>query len=155
MSMVEVGYELRGRVEFLVGSEGFVLNTGWPYHRILGLLKQKPAMQPQEFAEAIVKKYISYYVDYEVAGASTDMSVCNLGQFEETLKPIIENWRKRSSRHWLSLSSRMLLFWRTGKPNPTSLNNTLISMISASDCSCAALDSPRPSILSARMLILS
>ena len=91
MSMVEVGYELRGRVKFLVGSEGFVLNTGWPYHRILQLLKEDSEIEEKEFAKAIVKSYISYYDDYEVAGASTDMSVCNLGEFEEKLKPEIEN----------------------------------------------------------------
>jgi hypothetical protein len=94
MSMIEVGYELRDSVEFLVGSEGAVLNTGWPYHRILELLQVKPAMDPEEFAKSILKSYISYYDDYEVAGASTDMSVCNLGQFQPKLRPKIEDLAK-------------------------------------------------------------
>jgi hypothetical protein len=35
MSTIEVAYEVQESVEYLVASEGGVLNTGWPYHRVL------------------------------------------------------------------------------------------------------------------------
>jgi hypothetical protein len=78
MSMIEVCYEVKDSVDFLVGAEGFVLNTGWPYHRILEALKEK-ANLPRVLAPNIVERYISYYNDYELAGASTDQSACDLG----------------------------------------------------------------------------
>ncbi len=90
MSMAEIGYELKGHVDYLVGSEGFVLNTGWPYHRILEALNLNPAAPPLNLARETVKKYISYYDDYEAAGASTDQSVCELARLE-ALIPRIAN----------------------------------------------------------------
>jgi hypothetical protein len=82
MSMAEVCYELRNTVEYMVGSEGFEQNTGWPYHNILAALQAKPTMNPKEFACAIVKEYIHYYSDYTVAGVSVDQAACDLSQSE-------------------------------------------------------------------------
>jgi hypothetical protein len=90
MSMAEAGNELKSYVDYLVGSEGFVLNTGWPYHRILQALNLNPTAEPLALAQEIVKKYISYYDDYEVAGASTDQSVCQLAGLG-ALIPHIQN----------------------------------------------------------------
>jgi len=87
MSMAEVAGELKDDVDFVVGSEGFVPNTGWPYHRILEALKTNSAIEPEELARTIVQRYIVYYGDYEAAGTSTDQSVCDLQQ----LKPVLES----------------------------------------------------------------
>ena len=90
MSMAEIGYELRDSVKFVVGSEGFVPNTGWPYHRILETLKADSTIQPANLATTIVGKYIAYYRDYEAAGTSTDQSVCDLQQLKKVLEPKIK-----------------------------------------------------------------
>lgn len=81
MNMAEVGFELRGAANYLVGAEGFEETTGWPYYRILETLKRsnKP-MKAEELAEAIVKIYTSYYLDYATAGISTDIAYCDLGE---------------------------------------------------------------------------
>jgi len=82
MSMAEVAYEVSDSVRYLVASEGFELNTGWPYHRILETLTDALVSDKQvdagELAMTIVEKYISYYQDFELAGASTDLSACDL-----------------------------------------------------------------------------
>jgi hypothetical protein len=76
MSMAELAYEVKDRVHFLVGSEGYVQNTGWPYHRIIESLRDNPS--PETLAKRIVCKYAQFYQDFEVASASTDISVCDL-----------------------------------------------------------------------------
>ncbi len=88
MSMAEVCYEVRVHnqcVKFVVGSEGLMLNSGWPYKHILKILQDAPSISAEELTKEIVKVYISYYRDYEVAGLSTDHSAIRL-ECMETLK---------------------------------------------------------------------
>ena len=65
-------------VEFIVGAEGFELNTGWPYERVLSALTKKPQLSPQELAEKIVNTYILYYSDFALSGLSVDLAACDL-----------------------------------------------------------------------------
>jgi hypothetical protein len=93
MSMAEVGFEVRESVAYLVGSEGFELNTGWPYHRILEAMNQKLRrgeasplnLAPDVLAKIIVKNHTDYYTDYQLTGSSTDLSACDLGKEEMDL----------------------------------------------------------------------
>jgi hypothetical protein len=82
MSMIEVGFELRHYVRYMVGAEGFEPDTGWPYERILAELYHDPPVSPKEFAGKIVEKYTRYYKDFEVAGMSVDQSACDLSKLE-------------------------------------------------------------------------
>src|SRR5262245_25086956 len=90
MSMAEVACQVKDNVTFMVGSEGFELNTGWPYAEILGLLNvDEIKNDPGKFAQHIVRTHSAYYLDYGVADLSTDMSALNLthfGKLEEALK---------------------------------------------------------------------
>src|SRR5262249_20752595 len=71
MSMAEVAYELRNNVRFMLGSEGFEPNTGWPYHRLLESFRDNAAtMTPGNLGPLIVQIYTRYYVDYELGGVS-------------------------------------------------------------------------------------
>jgi hypothetical protein len=95
MSMIEVGYQLRKTVRYLVGAEGFEPSTGWPYQRILESLislivdpTYKPKEAPLLFAKRIVKSYIDYYSDYALAGLSVDLSACDLDGCPELLKTV-------------------------------------------------------------------
>jgi len=88
MSMAEVYYQLgnvqpdnagaNNLVDFVVGAEGFEMNTGWPYQRVLATLADCPEMPPELFAKKIVKDYVLYYSDYALAGQSVDLSACDL-----------------------------------------------------------------------------
>jgi hypothetical protein len=83
MSMAEVAYELRHVVNYLVGAEGWIQNTGWPYNRVLEVLKHDPAIKAESFATKIVEVYNRYYQDYEVAGISTDLAACRLRDMDD------------------------------------------------------------------------
>jgi hypothetical protein len=77
MGMAEVAFEVRGYVDFLIGTEGFEPNTGWPYDEILTLLKGNPTAK--NLAKEIVDKYIAYYSsDYTLAEVSTDQTALDL-----------------------------------------------------------------------------
>jgi Clostripain family len=80
MSMVEVCVELSGSVGILIGSEGFMLNAGWPYHRIIAILsKDKDSdISPADLAKAIVGTHVNYYSNFLTAGVSVDLAACDL-----------------------------------------------------------------------------
>jgi hypothetical protein len=80
MSTVEVGYEVRGSVSHLVASEGPVLNAGWPYRQVLASVAEHAAGSSGEIARAVADSYIRFYRDYEIAGVSTDIAVCDLSK---------------------------------------------------------------------------
>jgi hypothetical protein len=80
MSTVEVGYEVRSSVSCLVASEGPVLNTGWPYRQILASVAETRAKPPSAVARAAAESYLRFYRDYEIAGVSTDIAVCDLSK---------------------------------------------------------------------------
>ncbi|MCY7391578.1 MAG: clostripain-related cysteine peptidase, partial [Leptolyngbyaceae cyanobacterium CAN_BIN12] len=61
MSMVEVCYELRDQVEFLVGAEGFERNAGWPYLEIVKVLQANMKAlkdDPQTALKEIVRQIV-------------------------------------------------------------------------------------------------
>ena len=61
MSMVEIGWQLRGTVQFMVGSQDDEPGAGWPYHTLLGELAANPSMKPAQLAQAIVATYLVFY----------------------------------------------------------------------------------------------
>ncbi len=81
MSTIEVAYEVQESVEYLVASEGGVLNTGWPYHGVLEAFAASAAgganqSVNEHVAHDVADNYSRFYRDYEVAGVSTDVAVC-------------------------------------------------------------------------------
>ncbi len=82
MSTIEVACEVLDSVRFLVASEGFVRNAGWPYHRLLELLREGP--DEKTLATRVVERFTTYYSDYISAGVSTDQAVTDLSAIDET-----------------------------------------------------------------------
>ena len=80
MNMAEVCFELkRTGVTYLVGSEGFAPNTGWPYAPIIRELTKKIKNEPDDaspewLARQIVKEYMNFYVPYINGGVSVDQA---------------------------------------------------------------------------------
>jgi hypothetical protein len=61
MSNIEVAYQLRDHVRYLVASEENEPGDGWPYDRILRRLVAEPGMATADFASGIVADYIAWY----------------------------------------------------------------------------------------------
>jgi hypothetical protein len=90
MSMAEVCYEmLRNNVTYMVGSEGFAPNTGWPYRAILGELSRNISpdgsgarVNPRDLAVQVVDHYQDFYEPYRKGGISVDQSVLEVAKIE-------------------------------------------------------------------------
>ncbi len=85
MSMAEVAYELKDKVDYLIGSEGFELSTGWPYHHLMNEINEagKNNVDAETLAGNLVKKYIEYYLDYDLAAVSVDQALLDLNKSDD------------------------------------------------------------------------
>ncbi|MDI6905188.1 MAG: clostripain-related cysteine peptidase [Candidatus Bathyarchaeia archaeon] len=63
MGTIEVAYQIRDYVDFMVGSEENEPGDGYPYDMILAELAANPTMNPTTLATTIVNKYINSYTD--------------------------------------------------------------------------------------------
>ncbi len=84
MGMLEMFYQIRENAEYAIGSEKDVPLAGWPYDRILNILKDDPDIQPKDFGE----RFIDNYITWSMANSaySTTLSLIDLGQ----LGPVAE-----------------------------------------------------------------
>jgi hypothetical protein len=85
MSMLEVCFQIRESeiLDLVVGSEGFTLNSGWPYREILTRLTADPRISPLRFAHTIADEYVRFYQEYFLGGLSVDISVMKLSDVDE------------------------------------------------------------------------
>ncbi len=88
MSTVEVGYEVRKSVSYLLASEGSISNTGWPYRQVLAAAAAHAFDSPGEIARALAASYLRFYRDYEIAGLSTDVAVSDLSRIESVAEAV-------------------------------------------------------------------
>jgi len=63
MGMIEVAYQVRDYVNYMVCSEETEPNNGYPYDTILTELAASPSMSPSQLAATIVTKYVDSYTD--------------------------------------------------------------------------------------------
>jgi hypothetical protein len=63
MGTIEVAYQVRDHVNYMVASEETEPNDGCPYDMILTELAASPSMSPAQLASTIVTKYVSSYTD--------------------------------------------------------------------------------------------
>ncbi len=75
MSNLEVAYQARPYVKFIVASEENEPNDGWPYDRVLRHLVDQPETPTAEFASHIVNAYVQSYVERNYSGAVTQAAL--------------------------------------------------------------------------------
>ncbi len=82
MSNLEVAYQAKPYVKYIVASEENEPNNGWPYDRILRYLVDHPDATTAEFAKQIVTSYLASYTDIHYSGPVTQ-SALDLAQIEQ------------------------------------------------------------------------
>ncbi|HYG82378.1 MAG TPA: clostripain-related cysteine peptidase [Pyrinomonadaceae bacterium] len=98
MSMAEVCYELRGNVKYMVSTESYGPQSGWPYRTILErmdeTIREQGDATPKQVAEIIVDEHVDFYVDYALNnGLSVDISMLDVekvGDLAEEVKRLAE-----------------------------------------------------------------
>jgi hypothetical protein len=83
MANLEVAYELRKAVRYLVASEELVPAHSWPYQQVFGALQAKPGQAGSEFAQQIAKQYVSFYTANPPAAGDVTAVALDLGQIDE------------------------------------------------------------------------
>lgn len=87
MSNLEVAYQVRPYVKYLVASEESEPNDGWPYERVLRHLVDDPDLPTAQVAEHIVHDYIQSYIDRGYTDAVTQTAL-DLARFDEVTGPL-------------------------------------------------------------------
>ena len=87
MSNLEVAYQVRPYVKYLVASEESEPNDGWPYERVLRHLVNHPGLPTDEAAGHIVQDYIQSYIDRGSPEAVTQTAL-DLGRVDELTGPL-------------------------------------------------------------------
>lgn len=94
MNTFEVAYELKDRVETLIGSQGYMYESGWSYQHIieeLCKLDKKDKIEKEDITEILVSSAIKPNEPYvELNARSLDVSVFNLenNKIEDAAKSI-------------------------------------------------------------------
>ena len=89
MSNLEVAYQARPYVRYVVASEENEPGDGWPYDAVLGRLVAAPDLATPDLAEHIVDAYIKSYVDRHYSGPVTQ-AVLDLSRVRDLVEPLDE-----------------------------------------------------------------
>ena len=112
MMSLEVAYELRDSVSYIVGSETMVPYDGLPYEMFVADLVAQSTMSPRDLASTIVSEYVLYYSskwdyrhimrysqDFATMAAIDTSKMAAVGDafqiFAEALKPLMGDHRKQ------------------------------------------------------------
>jgi hypothetical protein len=87
MSNLEVAYQTRPFVDYVVASEEDEPNDGWPYDAVLGKLVAQADVSPEGLAKQIVDAYVQSYIDRGYTGAVTQ-SALDLSQIDALVNPL-------------------------------------------------------------------
>ena len=87
MGMLEVGYQVRACVNYLVATEDTIPDDGWPYDRIFARLVECPDLSPEDLAATIVREYLIHYRELE---KDVTKSACNLNQSRPLINALKE-----------------------------------------------------------------
>jgi len=87
MSNLEVAYQVREHVRYVVASEENEPADGWPYERVLGRLVADPDMATADFARHIVTDYVAWYQENGHTGGVTQAAI-DLARLDAVTGPL-------------------------------------------------------------------
>jgi hypothetical protein len=83
MGNIEVAYEVRKAVRYLVASEELVPGHSWPYQDIFGVLRANPEQNGADLARVVVNRYVSFYTTNPPGAGDVTKVALDLGGIEE------------------------------------------------------------------------
>jgi hypothetical protein len=87
MAMIEVQYQVRQFADVMVASQEVEPMNGWPYHKILTDLNDRPTMSPQELSTIIVDRFVESYVNDSRRRPDVTQSAIDLSRYGRGRKP--------------------------------------------------------------------
>lgn len=86
MANVEVGWQLREHLRYLVASQELVPGHSWPYGKIYGQLIATPTMNAATLAKLIVDEYVAYYTANPPGAGDVTKVALDLSRIDELRK---------------------------------------------------------------------
>lgn len=83
MNGVETAYEIKDQVDVMIGSQGLVLASGWPYEKILNAIIKRPGAPPDLIAVDLLKACARHLIDFAIMDRSSEQSVCDIRKLAE------------------------------------------------------------------------
>jgi hypothetical protein len=90
MSNLEVAYQARDTVSYIVASEENEPFDGWSYNSVLARLTAEPEIPTNDFAAHIVDAYIKSYADWDYVVTQTALDVSKLEQLTHPLDELVD-----------------------------------------------------------------
>lgn len=78
MNGIETAFEVRNHADFMIGSQGLVLATGWPYDKMIKAVTDNPDAPTEEIACKMMKACARNLLDFSVMDRSSEQSLCDL-----------------------------------------------------------------------------
>ena len=86
VSAIEIAYELRTSVDYLIASEAPVPLLGWPYATILGRIAANGDIDPPTFSRGIVDDYLTSLAGRTVMLAAISLAPANYQQIVDRMR---------------------------------------------------------------------
>jgi hypothetical protein len=123
MSNLEVAYQLRNHVRYIVASEETQPGEGWPYDRILGRLVADPGIATPVFAGSIVTDYIAWYTE-DYFGDMVTQTAMDLSKLPTMIGPLDEF----AGRLTVAIEEVYSDLWEARLRTTNFWNNTLLDL---------------------------
>ena len=120
MSNIEVAYQLKDHVRYIVASEENEPADGWPYDRVLGRITAHPEMETAQFAQSIVSDYIGWYQARGHTGDITQAAL-DLSQMDLLIAPLDQFAQRLTA----DMSGSYTDLWRAQRHSARFWHNTL------------------------------
>lgn len=84
MNGIETAYEIRHHVDYVVGSQGLVLASGWPYDKMIeAVVRSRSDAEPENIANKMLKSCARHMLDFTIMDRSSEQALCNLKKLRE------------------------------------------------------------------------
>jgi hypothetical protein len=90
MTMVEVAWQLRDSVDYIVGSEIEEPNDGWPYTDILTWLTKTPKKDAAAVARTVVSRYIRSYKEMDETVTQSALDLTQIDAVKDKIDALAE-----------------------------------------------------------------
>ena len=80
MNGIETAFEVRNHVDYMIGSQGLVLATGWPYEAMIKAITDDVDAPTNQIARNMMKACARNLLDFSVMDRSSEQSLCDLSQ---------------------------------------------------------------------------
>jgi hypothetical protein len=78
MNGIEAAYEIKGQVNYIVGSQGLVLALGWPFRKIIEKLVRYKNEETAFIADKVLRVCARNLIDFSLMDRSSEQSLCDL-----------------------------------------------------------------------------